>query len=112
MVEDQAGDRSLAAIMHCTAGSRCLKGVVAYVDVHSSDGDDASPIFAEMLKSLGARVSEKQNTRMLIAGFESFDGERHAYRVQIGETADIGLVSQARRRRAATHSRHQLGDAE
>lgn len=33
-----------------------LKGVVAYVDVRTLEGDDAGMIFVDMLKSMGARV--------------------------------------------------------
>jgi len=55
--EEQAGDRSLAAILLNTTENKCFKGVVAFVDVRTADGEDASPIFVEMLKSLGARVS-------------------------------------------------------
>ena len=36
---------------------RCLKGVVAHVDVWTADGTDSSAIFEDMLRTLGARVS-------------------------------------------------------
>ena len=55
--EEQVGDRSLAAILSTTTETKCFKGVVAFVDVRTADGEDASPIFVEMLKSLGARVN-------------------------------------------------------
>ena len=54
---EHAGDRTLADLVNSTSGTKCLKGVVAFVDVRTADGDDASPIFADMLRSLGARVS-------------------------------------------------------
>ncbi|KAI9635959.1 uncharacterized protein MKK02DRAFT_44658 [Dioszegia hungarica] len=54
--EDEVGDKSLAAIVSSTSGMGCLKGVVAYVDVWTADGTDSSGIFADMLRSLGARV--------------------------------------------------------
>lgn len=54
---EQAGDKSLAAILSSTCGEGCLKGVVAFVDVKTADGDDASMIFSDMLRSLGAKVS-------------------------------------------------------
>lgn len=34
-----------------------LKGVTAFVDVRTAEGDDTSAVFAEMLRSCGARVS-------------------------------------------------------
>jgi hypothetical protein len=58
--EEQVGDRSLAAILSTATETKCFKGVVAFVDVRTTDGEDASPIFVEMLKSLGARVSRLQ----------------------------------------------------
>jgi hypothetical protein len=53
----EEGDKSLAALVCSTIGEGCLKGVVAYVDVRTGDGDDASPIFTEMLRGCGAKVS-------------------------------------------------------
>lgn len=47
----------MAAILSTTTETKCFKGVVAFVDVRTADGEDASPIFVEMLKSLGARVN-------------------------------------------------------
>lgn len=55
--EEHAGDKSLAAIMSSTSGEGCFRGVVAYIDVKTSDGEDAGPIFAAMIKALGGRVS-------------------------------------------------------
>lgn len=37
------------------AASSVLRGVVAYVDVHTSEGEDASGIFLELLTQMGAR---------------------------------------------------------
>jgi hypothetical protein len=56
-LEAEKGDKSLAAIVSSTSGSGCLKGVVAFVDVWTADGTDSSVIFADMLRSLGARVN-------------------------------------------------------
>ena len=36
--------------------ARCLKGVVAFVDVWTADGTDSSAIFQDMLRGMGARV--------------------------------------------------------
>ncbi|ORY25157.1 hypothetical protein BCR39DRAFT_544785 [Naematelia encephala] len=54
--EEHAGDRSIAALMCSSSGEGCLKGVVAFVDVFTSEGADSSAVFADMLRSLGARV--------------------------------------------------------
>jgi hypothetical protein len=61
---DEVGDKSLAAIVSSTSGMGCLKGVVAYVDVWTADGTDSSGIFADMLRSLGARVSLLEHSGM------------------------------------------------
>lgn len=52
------GDKSVASLMTSTAGtsSRCLKGVVAFVDVRTDEGAGAGDIWGEMLKGLGAKV--------------------------------------------------------
>ena len=55
--EGDVADRSLAGLLCSTSGGGCLKGVRAFVDVHTDDGADSSGIFIDMLKSLGARVS-------------------------------------------------------
>lgn len=56
--DDGAADRSIAALMSSTSGSgsRCLKGVVAFVDVRTDEGGGAGDIWGEMLKGLGAKV--------------------------------------------------------
>lgn len=41
-----------------------LKGVVAYVDVYTAEGDDAGSTFADMLRKCGARVLVKRPTEM------------------------------------------------
>ncbi len=90
---EQAGDKSLAAIMSSTNGEGCLKGVVAFVDVKTADGDDASPIFSDMLRALGAKVSYWiLSESSLQLGLESINGQCHAYRIQIGEADDSILV--------------------
>ena len=55
--EGDVADKSLAGLLCSTSGGGCLKGVRAFVDVHTDDGADSSGIFIDMLKSLGARVS-------------------------------------------------------
>ena len=52
-----SGSRDLASLMSSTSGGGCLKGVTAFVDVKTEDGDDSGGIFADMLRALGARVS-------------------------------------------------------
>ena len=59
LAEEHAGDTSLAALMASTVGEGCMKRVVALVDVRTGDGDDASAIFADILRGLGARVSRQ-----------------------------------------------------
>jgi hypothetical protein len=57
---DEAGDRSIAALMCSTtkgSGSKCLKGVVAFVDVRTDEGSSAGDIWGDMLKALGAKVN-------------------------------------------------------
>lgn len=41
-----------------------LAGVVAHVDVRTTEGDDASSVFVDMLKSLGARVLSRHTTQV------------------------------------------------
>ncbi|KAK4685299.1 hypothetical protein P7C73_g4856, partial [Tremellales sp. Uapishka_1] len=55
-MDDLPGDRSIAALLSSTSGEGCFKGVVAFVDVRTAEGDDAGCIFSEMLRSLGAKV--------------------------------------------------------
>ncbi|CAD6571431.1 MAG: hypothetical protein TREMPRED_000284 [Tremellales sp. Tagirdzhanova-0007] len=58
MASDPAeiADRSLAGIRCSTIGEGCLKGVVAFVDVHTEEGADSSGIFEDILRYLGAKV--------------------------------------------------------
>ena len=62
---DTAGDRSLAALMTSSNGEGCFKGVVAFVDVRTSEGDDASTVFVDMLRSLGAKVTFLSFTKLM-----------------------------------------------
>lgn len=48
----EGGAAALAATI-----AQPLRDVVAFVDVRTAEGDDASEVFVEMLRSLGARVS-------------------------------------------------------
>ncbi|RXK34970.1 hypothetical protein M231_07784 [Tremella mesenterica] len=54
--EEGAADKSLAGLLCSTIGGGCLKGVKAFVDVHTDDGADSSAVFVDMLKGLGAKV--------------------------------------------------------
>ena len=54
MMED--GDRSIAALISSSTGSKALKGVVAFVDVRTEDGACSGDLWSEMLRSLGAKV--------------------------------------------------------
>lgn len=51
------GDHSLASLCTSASVGTFLKGVVAFVDVKTAEGDDASGVFVNMLKTCGARVS-------------------------------------------------------
>lgn len=51
------GDRSMAVLMSTDKGENALRGVVAFVDVRTEDGGCAGDIWADMLRSLGAKVS-------------------------------------------------------
>ena len=44
-------------------GKNLFQGVVAFVDVFTADGTDSSAVFVDMLRSLGARVSDEWNER-------------------------------------------------
>ncbi len=48
---------SLTSLMGSSAGEGCLRGVTAFVDVRTSEGDDSSAAFVDMLKTCGAKVS-------------------------------------------------------
>ena len=45
-------------LIESDVGSGCLKGVIAFVDVRTAEGDDAGSVFIEMLKTCGAKVNE------------------------------------------------------
>ncbi|GHJ89332.1 hypothetical protein NliqN6_5734 [Naganishia liquefaciens] len=45
--------------IHPGRSETILKGVIAFVDVRTAEGDDTSAVFAEMLRSCGARVLTK-----------------------------------------------------
>lgn len=51
------GTRPISSV----SNGNILKGVIAFVDVRTAEGDDTSAVFAEMLRSCGARVSEPQS---------------------------------------------------
>lgn len=56
--EQAAPDRSLAALICSNSGGGCLKGVVAFVDVWTSDGTDSGKVFGDLLRGLGAKVRQ------------------------------------------------------
>ncbi|TYJ54247.1 hypothetical protein B9479_005092 [Cryptococcus floricola] len=49
------GDQSIAGML-AEGGARCFKGVVAFVDVRTSDGSDSAQVFANILRGAGAKV--------------------------------------------------------
>ncbi|KAK8845394.1 hypothetical protein IAR55_006107 [Kwoniella newhampshirensis] len=53
---EHVADQSIAALLCSTNGGRCLKGVVAFVDVRTSEGTDSGKVFTDILKGLGAKV--------------------------------------------------------
>ncbi|WWD22340.1 hypothetical protein CI109_106831 [Kwoniella shandongensis] len=53
---EHVADQSIAALLCSTSGGRCLKGVVAFVDVRTSEGTDSGKVFTDILKGLGAKV--------------------------------------------------------
>jgi len=55
-------------LIESDVGSGCLKGVVAFVDVRTAEGDDAGSVFIEMLKSCGAKVRMQQNDARFLSG--------------------------------------------
>jgi hypothetical protein len=55
--ETGSADTDPLAKAKTVLASRCLKGVVAVVDVWTADGADSSAIFEDMLRGMGARVS-------------------------------------------------------
>jgi hypothetical protein len=63
---DNIGGEGSEAGMKSTlvATGGIFKGIVAFVDVKTSDGDDAGPIFTEMLRSLGAKVGMPLHTSL------------------------------------------------
>ncbi|WVF66421.1 hypothetical protein IAT40_001161 [Kwoniella sp. CBS 6097] len=61
--EGGAADQSIAAMLCSTTGGGCLKGVRAFVDVRTSDGEDSGKVFVEILKGLGARVQSRPTER-------------------------------------------------
>ncbi|WVR03343.1 hypothetical protein IAU60_000334 [Kwoniella sp. DSM 27419] len=56
-------DQSMAALLCSTNGMGCLRGVRAFVDVRTSDGESSGKVFVEMLKGLGARVFTRPTER-------------------------------------------------
>ncbi|KAK4050811.1 hypothetical protein OIV83_003233 [Microbotryomycetes sp. JL201] len=50
---------SIASAPGAVVKSFALKGVIAFVDVRTGEGDDAGMLFVDMLKSLGARVTTR-----------------------------------------------------
>ncbi|GAA5963396.1 hypothetical protein JCM3765_003054 [Sporobolomyces pararoseus] len=55
---------------HATSSS-VLKGVVAFVDVRTGDGDDSGMIFVDMLKGMGARVTTRLSSFVTHVIFKS-----------------------------------------
>lgn len=55
------GSLSASGITPGKADRQLLKGVVAYVDVHTAEGAEASSIFVELLGQMGARCVKQWN---------------------------------------------------
>ncbi|WVQ80415.1 hypothetical protein IAT38_002520 [Cryptococcus sp. DSM 104549] len=54
--ETGAGDKSILGMLSSRGGRKCFAGVVAYVDVRTSEGTDSGQVFADILKAAGAKV--------------------------------------------------------
>ena len=76
------GDRSMAVLMSNDKGERALSGVIAFVDVRTDDGGCAGDVWAEMLKSLGARVSPSPT--LLSRGNHSADSPKGQHPADLG----------------------------
>lgn len=57
ILSDTAGEKSILEMLSSTKGMKCFQGVVAFVDVRTSEGSDSSQFFSDILKSGGAKVS-------------------------------------------------------
>ncbi|OWZ72284.1 hypothetical protein AYX14_02253 [Cryptococcus neoformans] len=53
---DTTGEKSILEMLSSSKGVRCFQGVVAFVDVRTSEGSDSSQFFSDILKSGGAKV--------------------------------------------------------
>lgn len=98
-----------------TSDGDILKGVTAYVDVRTAEGDDTSAVFAEMLRSCGARVSKSMirsllGTKCHLSGVDKTDRKLHAYHLQVGQNIDSHLVEEAARAETA-YRRNRMGHA-
>lgn len=60
---DSKSRASLASIAADASACTTLKGVVAFVDVKTAEGDEAGGVFVEMLRNLGAKVSSARTRR-------------------------------------------------
>ena len=67
-----------------SAVSNVLKGAVVFVDVHTSEGEDASGIFLELLTQMGARCVKQWSWNPR----ESLAGNAHSLKLGEDETAE------------------------
>jgi hypothetical protein len=56
-------------LIESDVGSGCLKGVIAFVDVRTAEGDDAGSVFIEMLKTCGAKVRMREKVTRSLSGY-------------------------------------------
>ncbi len=129
-----SGSATLRDLMGASGAGvgNALKGVTAFVDVRTAEGDDSSSIFAEMLKACGAKVCSQQGLSadviisavvgqgavlMLIDWWQilSSPGPRPSVRIyhpchlQIRRILDSCLVAKTRRRISTTHRWDRMG---
>lgn len=89
---------TIANLIESDAGTGCLKGVVAYVDVRTAEGDDAGTVFVDMLKSCGAKVSVPPSA-VLLAELNILTDPPYRFSPSQRNHARISSTNRANRRR-------------
>ena len=69
-----------------------LRGAVVYVDVHTSEGADASGIFVELLSQMGARCVKQWTWNPPVSLSGSLEGTLPSQVVSVGESTPTGRV--------------------
>lgn len=72
--------------------SRVLKGAIVYVDVHTTEGADASGIFIDLLTQMGARCVKQWNWQPGAGLNDSLNGSTSPSGSPMGETFSAGKV--------------------